>query len=192
MIKKIRNERWKEISEVKGKLRFRYAISDQGRLVSFTKNIHDGELLKCSRQEKFSIWRFRINGKNKGILIHKLVANYFLPKAKGKNMLVIHMDHDLQNNNYKNLKWVSLPEQRKHSSKSPASRQALKKLMKLNRERVITQGQKLHVSEVKKIKKLLADPKRKLTHREIAKKFKVSEMQIYRIKSGELWKRAKI
>ncbi|HKR05598.1 MAG TPA: NUMOD4 domain-containing protein [Bacteroidia bacterium] len=192
MIKKIPNERWKEIKEVKGKLKFNYAISDQGRLVSFTKKIHEGELLKCSRQEKFSIWRYKINGKNKGVLIHKIVANYFLPKPKGKKMLVIHLDHDLQNNKAKNLKWVPMLEQRRHSSKSPASKLALKKLLKFNRDRPVTKGQKLTIAQAKQIKQTLANPKRTITNRALAKKFKVSEMQIYRIKRGELWKRVKI
>ncbi|MEO5571485.1 MAG: NUMOD4 domain-containing protein [Bacteroidia bacterium] len=192
MIKKINSERWKEITEVKGKLRLRYAISDHGRLVSFETKIQDGELLKGSHQEKFSIWRFRLKGKNIGLLIHKIVADYFLPKPKGKKMLVIHMDHDLQNNHYKNLKYVTLPDQRQHASKSPASKLALKKLLKRNRERYTTQGQKLHVSQVIQIKKILANPKRKLTNRQVAEKFKVSEMQIYRIKRGELWKNVKI
>jgi len=192
MIKKIPNERWKEIKEIKGKLKFNYAISDQGRLASFTKKIHDGELLKGSRQEKFSIWRFKIKGKSRGVLIHKLVANYFLPKPKGKNMLVIHLDHDLQNNKAKNLKWVPMLEQRRHASKSPASRQALKNLMKFNRNRVITKGQKLTIGQAKQIKQILANPNRKINNRQLAKKFKVSEMQIYRIKRGDLWRRVKI
>jgi hypothetical protein len=191
MIKKIAGERWKEIKEVKGKLKFNYAISDHGRLVSFTKKIHEGELLKCSRQEKFSIWRFKINGKNKGILVHKLVATHFLPKPKDKKMLVIHLDHDLQNNKAKNLKWVPMIEQRRHSSKSPASRLALKRLIKFNHDRPVTKGQKLTIAQVKQIKATLANPKRKITNRGLAEKYKVSEMQIYRIKRGELWKRVK-
>ncbi|MEP7169395.1 MAG: HNH endonuclease, partial [Bacteroidota bacterium] len=185
-------ERWKEIREVKGKLKFNYAISDHGRLASFEKKINEGNLLSCSLQEKFSIWRFKLNGKSRGILIHKLVAENFLPKPKGKKMLVIHLDHDLQNNKYKNLKWVTMPEQRQHSSKSPASILALKKLIKNNRNRVITKGQKLTIVQVKQIKETLANPRRKINNRQLAKKYKVSEMQIYRIKRGDIWKRVKI
>jgi hypothetical protein len=192
MVNKISGERWKEIKEVKGKLKFSYAISDHGRLVSYRKKVHDGEMLRCSKQENFNIWRFRINGKNKGILVHKLVAQYFLPKPKDKKMLVIHLDHNLQNNKYKNLKWVPMTEQRKHSSKSPASKLALKKLIKLNSTRVVTKGLKLTIGQVKQIKKTLANPKRTITNRALAEKYKVSEMQIYRIKRGELWKKVKI
>jgi Mor family transcriptional regulator len=114
-----------------------------------------------------------------------------LPKPKDKKMLVIHLDHNLQNNSYKNLKWVTLADQRQHSSKSPASKLALQKLLKFNRNRVVTKGQKLTVVQVKQIKAVLANPKRKLNNRELAKKYKVSEMQIYRIKRGELWKKVK-
>ena len=34
---------------------------------------------------------------------------------------------------------------------------------------------------------MIWDPKRKLTHKQLAEKFGVSEMQLHRIKSGENW-----
>ena len=85
-----------------------------------------------------------------------------------------------------------MTEQRQHSSKSPASKLALKRLIKLNSTRVVTKGLKLTIGQVKQIKATLANPKRKITNRALAEKYKVSEMQIYRIKRGELWKRVKI
>jgi DNA invertase Pin-like site-specific DNA recombinase len=52
-----------------------------------------------------------------------------------------------------------------------------------------TVGLKLNATQVKSIKKLLEDPKRKLTYRQLAEKYDVSEMTLYRIKSGENWGR---
>jgi hypothetical protein len=46
---------------------------------------------------------------------------------------------------------------------------------------------KLSESKVKVIKKLLAGPNRKTRIKMIARQFKVSEMQIFRIQSGENW-----
>jgi uncharacterized protein YjcR len=34
---------------------------------------------------------------------------------------------------------------------------------------------------------MLANPRRKLTHKQIAEKFNISPMTVYRIKSGENW-----
>jgi DNA-binding Xre family transcriptional regulator len=48
---------------------------------------------------------------------------------------------------------------------------------------------KLNAGQVKSIKKILGDPKRKHTYRQLAEKFGVSEMTLYRIKSGENWGR---
>ena len=50
-----------------------------------------------------------------------------------------------------------------------------------------TKGLKLNATQVKSIKATLANPRRKLTHKQIADKYYVSVMTIYRIKSGENW-----
>ena len=39
---------------------------------------------------------------------------------------------------------------------------------------------------------MIWDPKRKMSFKKIAEKFGVSEMQIYRIKSGEFWYHIKV
>jgi DNA-binding Xre family transcriptional regulator len=52
-------------------------------------------------------------------------------------------------------------------------------------------GLKLNATQVKTIKDLINNPKRKLTYKQLAAKYKVSEMTLYRIKSGENWGRIK-
>lgn len=54
-----------------------------------------------------------------------------------------------------------------------------------------TVGLKLRAQQVKAIKSLLQSPNRNTTIRQIARKFGVSEMSIYRIKSGESWSHVK-
>jgi DNA-binding MurR/RpiR family transcriptional regulator len=46
---------------------------------------------------------------------------------------------------------------------------------------------KLNTAQVKAIKTLLANPDRTLTHQQIADKYNISPMTVYRIKSGENW-----
>jgi AraC-like DNA-binding protein len=50
-------------------------------------------------------------------------------------------------------------------------------------------GLKLTAAQVKQIKKIIGDPKRKLTMKKLAARYGVSEMTLYRIKSGENWSR---
>ncbi len=188
-LKRLPGEKFKELKFKKGAFKYRYAISNLGRLVSFEKDINNGSLLRCGIQKGFKIWRCKPSGKTKAFLIHKLVAENFLPKTKIKGALVIHLDHKKDNNNVKNLKYVTLLDQRRHANKSAASIKAFKALQALNRKRAA--GNKLTNAQVATIKKALKDPKRKVSHKALAKKFKVSEMQIYRIKRGELWKGVK-
>jgi response regulator of citrate/malate metabolism len=72
-----------------------------------------------------------------------------------------------------------------HQQKSP-KKIAFKKLQ-ANK----SVGLKLNQQQVKAIKDQLDNPKRKLTIKKIAEKYKVSEMSIYRIKSGESWSHIK-
>jgi transposase len=70
-----------------------------------------------------------------------------------------------------------------HQQKSPA-KIAYKKVQANRNE-----GLKLNATQVRSIKKMLDDSKRKVTIKKLAEKFGVSEMTMYRIKSGENWAR---
>ena len=50
-------------------------------------------------------------------------------------------------------------------------------------------GLKLTAAKVRKIKDQLSNKSRKLTIKQLADKYEVSEMTMYRIKSGENWGR---
>jgi hypothetical protein len=49
------------------------------------------------------------NGKRKGELIHRLVALHFVDNPEGKPE-VDHIDHNRQNNNADNLRWLTKSE----------------------------------------------------------------------------------
>ena len=70
-----------------------------------------------------------------------------------------------------------------HQQKSPA------KIAYKNLQANRTVGLKLNMDHVRKIKNVLKDPERTITIKRLARKYKVSEMTIYRIKSGENWGR---
>jgi hypothetical protein len=52
-----------------------------------------------------------------------------------------------------------------------------------------TEGLKLTAGQVKKIKSTLNNKNRNITIKQLAKNYGVSEMTMYRIKSGENWAR---
>ena len=122
-------------------------------------------------------------GDNGTLYIHREIARLFLPKPSSKAKYVIHVNHNKLDNSVKNLKWATLEEMIQHQQKSPA-KIAYKKVQ-ANRN----VGLKLNANQVKSIKKMLDDSRRKLTIKKLAEKFGVSEMTMYRIKSGENWAR---
>lgn len=180
-IKKILDEKWAVIRGVRTAFGEKYAISNYGRLVKFSTVILDGSLLKGSLQGGYPIWRYRQHGVYHHALIHRLVAKYFLPAAQRNEKIVIHQNHKKADNRYFNLQWVTQQEAIVHQQGSPL----VQKLKKYKRENPgIASNSKLTLTEVKKIKLLLKQNK---TLREIALKFKISDMQVYRIKTGENW-----
>jgi hypothetical protein len=187
MIKKHSDETWKTL-EFSGwkQLRKKYAISSTGRIASYSKVVYDdGKLLNGSLTTGYKTLNMHRSGSNGTLYLHREVARAFSKKSSPKHKYVIHLNHNRLDNSAKNLKWVTLEEMIEHQQKSPAKR-AYKKVQAGR-----TSGLKLSAVQVKNIKKILSNEKRKLTIKNIAKKFGVSEMTLYRIKSGENWSKVK-
>ena len=186
MIKKLSSEVWKPIVFSGWKqLRYRYAVSNRGRIASFADDILNGKLLDGSLTTGYKTLNLQRPG-NKGTLyIHREMAKIFLKKPSLKHKYVIHLNHNKLDNDIKNLRWSNLEQMIAHQQNSP-SKIAYKKVQATR-----TTGLKLNVAQVKKIKEMLKDPNRVMTIKRIAKKFGVSEMTIYRIQSGENWARIK-
>lgn len=183
MIRKLTGEVWKTMKfSGSSSLRNRYAVSSLGRIASFRDNVlEDGKLLNGSITTGYRTLNLH-RPDNKGTLyIHREIAKLFLPKPSPKHKYVIHKNHNKLDNNIKNLKWATLEEMIAHQQKSPA------KIAYKERQANRTVGLKLTAAQVRKIKDLLNSDKRKLTIKQIADKYSVSEMTLYRIKSGENW-----
>jgi hypothetical protein len=184
-------EQWEEF-KVEGKER-RYAVSNYGRIVSFLDEMETGNLLNGSSVNGYLKLNFKYFNKgkitNKSIYVHKLVAQFFANKPSDDYQFVIHLDYNHANNYYKNLKWVTKEQMFEHNKHSPYVKKAHEELIKGNIER---DGRKLTATQVIRIKMKLADPNRKTRMKVLAKQFGVSEMQLYRIKTGENWGHIKI
>ena len=187
MIKKNAGESWKQIQFPGHKqLRKKYAVSNHGRAASFEKHIEkDGKLLNGSVTSGYRTLNLHLSDSNGTIYIHREVAKLFSKKASPKYKFVIHINHKKKDNHHKNLKWATLDEVSSHQQFSP------EKIAYKKRQANRTVGLKLNATQVKTIKDLINNPKRKLTYKQLAAKYKVSEMTLYRIKSGENWGRIK-
>ena len=187
MIKKNAGETWKHLQFSGWKdLRKKYAVSSHGRAASYSDDIiKDGKLLNGSITSGYKTLNLHLNNNNGTIYLHREVAKNFTQKKSPKAKFVIHLNHKKTDNNYRNLKWATQDEVSEHQQKSP-EKLAYKKIQNSR-----TTGLKLTVAKVKAIKEMLNNPKRKLTYKSIANKYSVSEMTLYRIKSGENWSKVK-
>lgn len=191
MVKSYWDEEWKTIDLGGDKLRYNYAISNYGRIVSYTDSIEQGRLLKGSLVDGYPVFRYKqfyksdgsTKIKNKQLFVHKLVADYFGDGKTDEKNYAIHLDFNKLNNHIDNLKWVSKREMELHQQQNPNVLKARER-RKLNKP---YKGHKLNATQVKRLKKKIFDPNRKTRLKIIAKQFGISEMQLYRIKSGENW-----
>ena len=184
-MKKVTGETWRPLQFNGWKhLRKKYALSSHGRIASFTEDVEtDGKLLQGSLTTGYRTLNLHRPGDNGTLYIHREIARLFLPKPSAKAKYVIHNNHNKLDNSVKNLRWASLPEMIEHQQKSPA-KIAYKKVQANRNE-----GLKLNATQVRSIKKMLDDSRRKVTIKKLAEKFGVSEMTMYRIKIGENWAR---
>lgn len=183
MIKKLPGEVWKQIQFPGYKnLRKKYAVSNAGRAASFTTDItDDGKLLSGSVTSGYRTLNLHIEDGNGTIYIHREVAKLFCPKKSPKFKYVLHINHKKQDNSAKNLRWATQEEVSNHQQKSP------EKIAYKKKQASRTAGLKLSTAQVKAIKDAIKNPKRKLTYKQMADKYQVSEMTLYRIRSGENW-----
>ena len=187
MIKKIPGEIWKQMQFSGHKnLKKKYAISNHGRAASYTESVaKDGNLLNGSLTSGYRTLNLHVENGNGTIYLHREVAKLFCNKKSPKAKFVIHVNHKKTDNTSKNLKWATLEEVGTHQQKSPL------KIAYKKRQAARTVGLKLTLAQVKAIKDTINNPKRKLTYKQLATKYKVSEMTLYRIKSGENWGKVK-
>jgi hypothetical protein len=187
MIKKNPGEIWKQMQFNGYKnLKKNYAVSNQGRAASYYESVlKDGNLLNGSLTSGYRTLNLHVENGNGTIYFHREIAKLFCKKKSPKAKYVIHLNHKKADNNSKNLKWATLEEVSEHQQNSPL------KIAYKKRQANKTVGLKLTAVQVKAIKDIIKNPKRKLTYKQLAVKYKVSEMTLYRIKSGENWSKVK-
>ena len=97
-------------------------------------------------------------------------------------------DYYKKNNKVENLKWADKDSMYAHQQKNPTVIKAREKQARYKPQT----GHKLSSTDVMRIKKKIWDPRRKTRLKLIASQFDISEMQLYRIKSGENWSHVRV
>ena len=181
------------------KLKLSYAISNYGRLVSYTDNIENGRFVKGGLQDGYRVWRYRVyagTGDNKVfyrcLFRYKLVAEYFLPKPTEEQKYILHLNYVRNNDYVGNLKWATYEEMIAHRYHSPSVLKARKEQLALITENRKHKGNKLTSTQVMFLKKRIFDPNRKTRLKILAKQFGVTTMTLHRIKTGENWGHIKV
>lgn len=162
----------KQLKELKQKGKTKKEIAEvSGLLQSLKKNV--------SKKYAEDLKRRTIHYHS---LIHRLVAEYFVPRPSQAHSVVAHLDFDKLNNRASNLKWMTPDENYDHQRNSPYV--IAEKKLRVNRRNLNSKATKLTVTKVMLLKKLLNQGK---PMRQLVKQFKVTDTQILRIKRGENW-----
>lgn len=109
------HEEWREIDNYDG----RYMVSSHGRVkaVPFIgPGCRKKEIVRklTTDRKGYSRLHLNISRRRKSCLVHRLVAQAFIPMVDGKEH-VNHIDGDKLNNRVENLEWVTVSENRLHS-----------------------------------------------------------------------------
>lgn len=172
------NERWAVVRpdiETLGKI---YYISDYGRIKSIDKVTGNEKFLKgCQLTQGFiAVNIFLKERKQKRFYLHKLIAEEWIPKDHEDQTFVIHLDRNMENNFYQNLKWMSQAEMTefmaKHGVFDPQKRKR-------------NPNYKLNPARVQLIRKRLKESKNR--RKMIAKEFNISVDHLKKIETGEMW-----
>ena len=113
-------EIWKPIKDYENF----YAVSNLGRvkrLESYTKHpsgakkIVRERILKLSNSKGYRLMMVSVNGIRINFLVHRLVAQAFIPNPEKKPQ-VNHIDGNRNNNNFENLEWCTCSENEIHKA----------------------------------------------------------------------------
>ena len=126
---------------------------------------------------------------NLALLFHKAVAELYLDAPKSNaHKFIIHTDFDKENNAVTNLSWATQEDLDERLKKHP--KMILREFTKQFEDQIPqVKASKLTEMEVLHIKKRL---KKGDSLKRLAKQFRVSDMQIHRIKTGENWGHVKL
>lgn len=160
------NEIWKDIKEYEGL----YQVNTIGIIRNKSGRLRKPEVSNSGH--------YRINlskeGRVKKYLVHRIVANHFLPYSKLN--IVNHIDGNKLNNCRDNLEWVSYSDNLKH-----AYREGLRSALGSNNG--MSKLQESQVLEIREMYKSI-----KISYVSLSKKFNVSPKCVENLLKRKTWK----
>lgn len=91
-----------------------YSVTEDGRIYSHRRNKYLATRKHPRGYLQASLWK---DGKEQGFLVHRLVAQAYLPLADGQEF-INHKDFDRTNNKVSNLEWCTQAENVQHSTRN--------------------------------------------------------------------------
>ncbi len=117
------NERWVTIILPEYYGQRRYAISNHGRVVSYTNTIETGRLLlKNTKPGVVAKLKIVSNNTTYRLAVNQMVAKHFLPKPDANCSYVLHLDRNSSNNHYQNLMYANYATYRKYLAKKDTTK----------------------------------------------------------------------
>lgn len=156
----------------------RYWINSDGAIYNY--NI--GNFMVTNKnQGGYFVIGFCLGGKRKNFLVHRLVAEYFLPKVEGKNF-INHKDGNRENNKVENLEWCTHQENINHAIKMGLiDHSAITEKQKNNGKRLGLSRRKYSDEQIKEFRKMKS---KGFTISFVAKRFGVNRSTMRDILSG--------
>lgn len=108
-------EIWKDVDGYEG----RYKVSNTGKVIGTRKFKSPSRKYLVQVEDKYGYLRVCLfkDGKRTNALVHRLVANAFLPKVSGKEQ-INHLDENKKNNRLENLEWVDTRENSNYGTRN--------------------------------------------------------------------------
>jgi hypothetical protein len=186
-------EEWKEFEVVEPRRNIKYMVSNYGNVKSYNDSVENAKQIKGTIKHGYRVMTLKRIIDNKpsyyNYRFSRLVAANFVQKESEDQTHILHLDYDLLNVHFSNLKWANDQELNAYRSKNP-------KLIKAKQRRanahIVTNNSKLSETQVIRLKRKILDPNRKTRLRLIAKEFNISETHLGDIKSGKRWGHIKV
>jgi len=169
-LRKIDDEIWRDVPDSDGK----YQVSNYGRVRSFAYSKEHPRIMKQCIINNFNAVSLKIKQKSVTTYTHKLVASVWLEKKSENQVHVLHLDYNIRNNHANNLRYASheeVVEHQREREKDPSRKKQIN-------------NSKLTEKDVALLKSMI---ERGVSNVTIAKLFRISDMQVVRIKRGENW-----
>ena len=156
-----------------------YKINKQGKIISLPRYRCRGKVKRATLiNNGYLIVNLCKNNKSKNYLLHRLVAETFIPNPENKPD-INHIDGNKKNNCVNNLEWCTKSENMQHAVKTG--------LFVPTKFKILV-GEKHGNSKLKKADAIFIRNHTEISDTILAKQFNISREHVWRIKKKRSWR----